>query len=118
MKLTLLLKSDVSLQKEADEILAKVVRLPLPAILVERLDDGLGKPIPGAGVIDEVVDDLVERLPAGLLHPLLEPRSCLKRKPGTDAGELDRPWGARHGGSLTDVDPNMKRQWSRKIEIL
>src|SRR5207245_7359145 len=68
-----LLKRDVALQKEVEEIVADVGRLALFTVALRDFDYGLRKPVPRASVLDQVVEDLVQGLPAGFLHALLEP---------------------------------------------
>src|SRR5207248_11348643 len=91
-----LLKRDVALQKEVDEIIADVWRLALLAVALQNFHYGLRKPVPGASVLDEVVEALVQRLPAGFLHALLEPASRFQGEAGANAGEFHRSWRPCH----------------------
>src|SRR5437762_3457391 len=108
---TLLLECQVPLEQHADKIVAEAVRLALLTVTLERLDDGRRQPIPRAGVLDQVVDDLVQRLPTRLFHPLLEPASGLKRQASADAGELDCSRSTCHVCSLLAPEPKMKHRW-------
>src|SRR5437899_1022268 len=99
---TPLLEGYVAFEQKADEVVSKAMRLALLAIAFERLDDWRGKPIPRASILDEVVDHLVERMPAGLLHALFEPAPGLERKASTDAGQFDRSRSTCHARSLLD----------------
>src|SRR5438128_6514629 len=81
---------NVSLQKQTDEVLAKVLHLATPPVALQSVDHRRRKPIPGASILDEVVHHLVERLSAGLLHPLVQPSADLERNSDADVGQLDR----------------------------
>src|SRR2546427_1851737 len=96
---TLFLECHVALKQHADEVVAEAVRPALLAVTLERLDDGRWQPIPRAGVLDQVVDDLVQRLSARLFHPLFEPTPGLKREASADASELDRSRSTCHVSS-------------------
>src|SRR5205814_8348597 len=87
-----LLKRDVPLQKEVDEVVADVGRLALLAVTVENLNDGLRKAERRTSVLDEVVQNLVQRLPARFFQALFEPALRFQRDACADAGELDRSW--------------------------
>src|SRR5207302_7915433 len=90
------LERDVALQKEVDEIIADVGRLALLAVALQNFHYGLRKPVPGASVLDQIVEDLVQRLPAGFLHALLEPASRFQGEAGANAGEFHRSSRACH----------------------
>ena len=53
--------------------------------------------------IDEVVEDLVERLPARLFHPLLQPVPRFEREASADAGEV-RSFSAGPYAEVTSID--------------
>src|SRR5205085_7379728 len=60
---------DVSLEEEVHHVLAEVLCLAAPPVAVQGVNHRRWKPIPGARVLDEIVDDFVERLPPRFLHP-------------------------------------------------
>src|SRR6266851_796085 len=81
----MILNTDVFLKKEADDVVAEAMRLPLLAVAVQRIDHRLWQTVPGPPVLDEVIHHLVERLPARFFHPLLQPGADLQRDPDADA---------------------------------
>src|SRR5471030_2748088 len=113
----MLLQGNVPLQKQIDQVVPKGVRLALLPVPFEDLDDGLRKPIPRTSVLDEVVDHLVQGLPAGLSHPLFEPAPGLKWEASADARELNRSRGSCHAKELTRYgskhEAQMKNLWTR-----
>src|SRR5438105_13751723 len=97
----MLLQSNVPLQKQVDEVVPKVVRLAQLPVALQDLDDGFREPVPRSGILDEIVDHLVQGLPASPFHPLFQPAPGLKREASADAGEFDRSRGACHEEKLT-----------------
>src|SRR5439155_785900 len=112
-----LLKRDVPLQKEVDEVVADVGRLALLAVAVENLNDGLRKAEPRTSVLDEVVQNLVQRLPARFFHALPEPATRFQGEAGAEPGELPRSWRRILVAAAGEV-PRQRQDHSRPAECV
>ena len=60
-----MMHADILLKKKADDVVAEAVHLPLLAITVQGIDHRLWQAVPGATILDEVINHLVQRLPTG-----------------------------------------------------
>src|SRR4051812_15129065 len=90
------LKLHIPLQEQTDEVLAEVFSLAALPVAVQGVDHRRRKPIPGARILDEVVHHLIQRLPAGVFHPLVEPAADIERNSDADVGQLDGPRSSCH----------------------